>query len=173
MRRVIALLTVAVAACGTGDGGKWVPSGPGQITLGSIAKDGTWKSLSDGEEVKLEPGAQGGFHVWMKFRAHDVPPGDLTMLRTARRLTDNKLVLKSSGAQKMGAPGDDGLWELPAAVPMFMCPSPIGLSVVDLPIVFSIVLQDPAGKTIAENEITLLPRCPDDARAFCEKICTG
>ncbi len=73
----------------------------------------------------------------------------------------------------MGAPDASGDFELPAPLPMFMCPSPVGLSVIDVPIVFEITVEDSAGQASAHGAVTLVPRCPDANRAFCEQICTG
>ena len=148
--------------------------GPGALTLGSVMADGmTFRPISDGEDVTLVEGAQGGFHVWMKFRAKDVPAGPTTMFRTARRMTDDKLVLRSQTDTMVGAAGPDGTWEVPTPLPMFMCPSPVGLSVIDQPIVFRIELQDSSGQTMAAQHIALVTHCPDSSLAFCMRICTG
>jgi hypothetical protein len=123
-----------------------------------------------GQEVVLQPGAQGGFHVWMSFRVADMSPGRVSLARRAHRVSDGKSVLdllqpvdlESAGGQVGGGP-----------VPMFMCPSPIGLSVIDAPIVFELRVIE-SGVEKARGEITLTPRCPSDSqREFCERICTG
>ncbi len=56
---------------------------------------------------------------------------------------------------------------------MFMCPSPIGLSVIDRPIVFELAFHGEDGAALARQSITLVPRCPDGERDFCLRICTG
>jgi hypothetical protein len=164
-----ALLLAGLAGCAGGM--TEPPPGDGRLTLGTIAADGSFAPLTEGQDTTLVEGAQGGFHVWMKFRAHDVPAGDATLYRTAHRLSDEKLVLRTQGAQTMGAPDADGYWELPAALPMFMCPSPIGISVIDVPITFEIAVEGAGGR--ASGEVTLVPRCPAENADFCQRICTG
>jgi hypothetical protein len=149
------------------------PPGGGELVLGQAAADGSFVTLADGTDVTLVEGAQGGFHVWMKFRAHGVAAGPVTMHRTANRLSDDQLVLKTQGTTTMGAPDAEGWWELPAQMPMFMCPSPVGLSVIDQPIVYRIELDDASGAALASGEVTLVPHCPASAQAFCQQICTG
>jgi hypothetical protein len=56
---------------------------------------------------------------------------------------------------------------------MFMCPSPIGISVVDVPIYFTLRLSGAGDADLARAAITLVPRCPDAQRDFCTRICTG
>lgn len=149
------------------------PSGPGQLTLSSLHADGTPMELRDGQDVTLVEGAQGGFHVWMKFRSHDIPAGATTVERTAHRLSDDKLVLRSMTTMNVGPLDPAGDWEPIDPLPMFMCPSPVGLSVVEQPIVFRIALSDGAGKQLAASEVTLVPHCPAAQSEFCQRICTG
>lgn len=165
-----AVLLAALAGCG-GGGMMQPPPGDGNLTLGTIAADGSFAPLAEGQDATLVEGAQGGFHVWMKFRARDVPAGDATLYRTAHRLSDDKLVLRTQGVQTMGPPGADGYWEVPAPLPMFMCPSPIGISVIDVPIVFEIAVEGAGGR--ASGQVTLVPRCPSANADFCQRICTG
>lgn len=167
------VFVAAIALLVTGCGGPSMPLGPGQLTLSSVGADGTPLPLTDGQNVTLVEGAQGGFHVWMRFRAHDVPVGAMTVERTAHRLADDQLVLRSMMDMTVGAPDSAGDWAPIDPLPMFMCPSPIGLSVVDQPIVFRIALTDGNGADLAASEVTLVPHCPDAQRAFCERICTG
>jgi hypothetical protein len=49
-----------------------------------------------------------------------------------------------------------------------MCPSPIGIAVVDVPIVFQLRM---AGDVT--QSVTLVPHCPVEQRDFCNRICTG
>ena len=70
-------------------------------------------------------------------------------------------------------PGDDGWWTAPSPIPMFMCPSPIGLSVVDVPIELTLRLLGAGDAELARAAVTVTPRCPDAQRDFCERICTG
>ncbi len=172
MGRALAL-ALCLAGCGAAPA-PTPPSGPGQLTLGSLLPDGSAvMPLPDGMDVTLVEGAQGGFHVWMDFRSHDVAPGELTLERTAHRLSDDQLVLRTKAPLTVGAPDEAGDWELPMPLPMFMCPSPVGLSVIDQPIVFRMRLLDGTGAEQAASDVTLVPHCPDGAREFCERICSG
>jgi hypothetical protein len=146
------------------------PPGPmssAVLVLGGVDANSQWVDLTDGQDVTLVEGAQGGFHVWMKWRVSDMTGGTVTMQRTARRAEDGQLVLRTSGSVMVGAQQP---YESPDPMPMFMCPSPIGLSVIDRPIIFRVELEGFVAK-----EITLVPHCPSDPNqnAFCMKICTG
>ena len=128
--------------------------------------------MTDGQDAILIEGAQGGFHVWMQYAVRDVA-GSVTLERTAHRQGDGAIVLRYRGQVDVGAPDADGWWTAPAAIPMFMCPSPIGLSVVDVPIEFELRMLGDADVELARAAITLVPRCPDGQRDFCTRICTG
>ena len=129
--------------------------------------------LTDGQDDTLVEGAQGGFHVWMQYAVRDLPAGSVTLERTAHRVSDGAIVLRYRGEVDVGAPDADGWWTAPAPIPMFMCPSPIGLSVVDVPIEFALRLLGDGDVELARAAITLVPRCPDGQRDFCTRICTG
>jgi hypothetical protein len=168
MKRLGPALALACMACGAQPPpGEAAPS----LTLGTVGADGGWAPLVDGEDVTMVEGAQGGFHVWMKFRLMGVAPMHALELRTAHRAGDGALVLRAMGDADVGAV--DGAWETPAASPMFMCPSPIGLSVIDQPIQFEIALTDETGAAVASGEVALVPHCPAAQLDFCMKICTG
>lgn len=128
-------------------------------------------ALVDGQDDTLVPGAQGGFHVWMQYAVRDLAPGTFTLERSAHRASDGAVVLVYRGDVDIGAPDAGGWWTAPAPIPMFMCPSPIGISVVDVPLEFTLRLVGDA--ELARTSITLTPRCPDDQRDFCTRICTG
>ena len=132
-------------------------------------------TLTDGQDDTLVEGAQGGFHVWMQYAVRALPAGTYTLERTAHRASDGAVVLVFRGDVDIGAPapGDDGWWTAPAPIPMFMCPSPIGISVVDVPIDFTLRVLGPGDAELARAAITLVPRCPDAQRDFCTRICTG
>jgi hypothetical protein len=135
------------------------------LTLGFIDGDGAFVPYLDGEDVTLVEGAQGGFHVWMAYAyGGGVSDPSAKLSRGAERLSDGEIVLRTSAPAVLLRQSDP--------LPMFMCPSPIGLSVIDQPIVFSISLSNDAGP-IAAGTTTLVPRCPDANRDFCLRICTG
>lgn len=172
LRRAL-LLVPFLGACGAAPPD--VPPPPLQLALGGAARvDGAFLPLVDGQDVPLIEGAQGGFHVWMKYRLSGLDePRHFLVEKRAWRESDGKLVLRAMGSVDAGT----GDWELPEAMPMFMCPSPIGLRVVDETIVFQVTLTDEeAGAAAAQGQVPLVPRCPttpDDKQAFCLSICSG
>ncbi len=169
MRRILVL---ALAACGAD------PAVPGDaataaIVLGTVASDGTGFEPMTGDQP-LIPGAQGGFHVWLKYRVAGIAPGTVRVVRTVRRVADGRLILMTDGAQDIGAAGTDGWWELPAPVPSFMCPAPLGVRVNDELVRFDVTLVDPtSGATLVEGTADATPRCPADGdqAAHCLAIC--
>ncbi len=147
-------LLLALLAAGCGPGGDGAP----ELAL----EDDGFAPLVDGQEVSLVAGAQGGFHVWMNVRVHGAAPDPAVIARSAHRVADGALVLRSTTAVELDAAG-----VTLAPLPLFMCPSPVGLSVVDTPIRFELRLET------ARRAVTLVPRCPPEARELCLKICTG
>lgn len=168
-----ALLIPLLAGLLTGCGGT-MPPGMGSVALGTTALDGTGFLPLQGNQTLVE-GAQGGFHVWLKYRVRGMAPGEVDVKRTVRRISDNRLILTTEGQVQVGAAGADGYWELPNALPSFMCPTPIGVRVQDEPVVFDVVISTEDGMTVlGQGTAEATPRCPTDAQqAFCEKICDG
>ena len=104
--------------------------------------------------------------AWRPRRSH--------VHRESRRVSDDALVLLADGTQDVGTPGDDGWWELPTALPSFMCPTPIGINVIDERIVFQVTLTTMDGPPLAKSSAEATVHCPDGAQAaFCAKICSG
>ncbi len=164
-----ACLLALLSATGC-DGPQPGPAGSSaSLTLGGAAADGSFVKLDDGQTVSLVAGAQGGFHVWLNWLLDGAPPGDATLERTAHRVSDDAIVLRVTGDVTL-APNTDAS---DGPIPMFMCPTPIGISVLDQPIVYRLTFRDGAGAEIAHQEITLVPHCPADDVAFCQQICTG
>jgi hypothetical protein len=168
----VSLLLLAPAGCG----GEEDPPAQGELQAGSSAADGSgFVDVVDGDEVELIPGSQGGFHVWINVRVHGAA-GALYVERDARRVSDDALVLRGL-PQPVEVPAQAMVdwWESPAAGPAFMCPSPIGIQVFDEEIEYTVRLLAADGDTVlAEDQIVLLPRCPDgDQHDFCLQICSG
>jgi hypothetical protein len=141
------------------------------VTLGTTALDGTGFLPLTGDQT-LVPGAQGGFHVWLKYRLDGMAVGKLHVKRTVRRVSDDALILTTDGIEEV-----DGMpFELDRALPSFMCPTPIGVRVMDEPVKFDVRFKSEAGAPLGEGTATATPRCPpkDDAQAeFCARICAG
>src|SRR5262249_6328176 len=99
--------------------------------------------------------------------------GDVTIERRATRVSDGALVLRDDGAAAIGAPDADGYFQPAQPVPMFMCPSPVGISVIDTPIRLELTIRRADDSSAVQAGVEVIPVCPDDARDFCERICTG
>jgi hypothetical protein len=169
VQRVVAFILLAGCSAPP-PGGHAVPDlAPPPVAAGEM----TVLTLTDGQDDTLVEGAQGGFHVWMQYAVRDLPAGTYTLERSAHRASDGAVVLVFRGDVDIGAPAADGWWTAPAPIPMFMCPSPIGISVVDVPIDFTLRLSDAGDSEQARAAITLVPRCPEAQRDFCTRICTG
>ena len=96
------------------------------------------------------------------------------MHRESRRVSDHALVLLADGTQEVGAAAADGWWELPAALPSFMCPTPIGISVIDQRIVFDVTFTSMDGAPLATASAEATVHCPDAPQGtYCTNICSG
>ena len=167
MRSGLALVALLV-----GCGGEPIP-GTASVTLGTSAPDGSGFFELSGDQP-LIPGAQGGFHIWIKYRMTGMPAGKCKLRRTARRVSDGRLVLQSEHAETVGEPGREGYWEVPYAVPSFMCPTPIGVNVIGERIGFDIEVSATDGTRLADARAEATPYCPSDAQGeFCQRICSG
>jgi hypothetical protein len=174
----VAIALAALAGCGAG-GGTTAPadmtrSAVAEILLGGTAADGSGFVPMGGDQT-LVPGSQGGFHVWLKYRVAGMPIERLKVHRETRRVDDHALILLTDGTQEVGAPGPDGYWELPTALPSFMCPTPLGITVIDQRVVFTVDIASPGGEPLAHGTAEATVRCPttgSDAE-FCARICSG
>ena len=170
------LLAIACALGGCGGSGMQPPPGDAMLTVGTAAApDGSGWAALDGDAT-LVPGAQGGFHVWLKYRVAGMAPEKVKVHRESHRVSDDALVLLTDGTQDVGAPapGNDGWWELPQALPSFMCPTPIGINVIDERIVFEVTLSTMDDQPLAKSSAEATVHCPDGTQApFCAKICSG
>jgi hypothetical protein len=171
MRALATLLLLLAPACGGAPPNP--PPGDQVLALGTLAPDGGYLPLVDGQDATLVEGAQGGFHVWMKFLLPEPSPMHVHVSRTAHRASDGQLVLRSTGTLDIPEMPPGMMWESPDPTPMFMCPSPVGIRVVDESIVFEVGFSDDSGAEVAHGSVTLVPRCPDAQLAFCMRICTG
>ena len=182
-QHILAATAVALtAACGGPspevgpDGGDAdAATAVGELRLGGAAADGLgFVELTDGEDVELIGGAQGGFHFWTGYRLRGFM-GEVRVERSARRVRDGALVLRAP-TQVFEVPEDamEGWWERPEAVASFMCPAPVGIRVYDEELVLHTVIRNRDQDLLAEDELGVIPRCPTgDLEAFCLDICDG
>jgi len=179
---VWSVVAAALAPLGCAPAPTMTPPPPAAVASATLAvgapagSDGAGGALIpfvDGQEVELVAGAQGGFHVWLEYALRDLPAAVYTLERDATRVSDGAVVLRYVAPVEVAAPAVDGWWAAPAPIPMFMCPTPIGISVVGEPIALVLRVLDDAGAERARAGITLVPRCPDTQRDFCVRICSG
>jgi len=143
------------------------------LELGGSDEDGSGFVELAGDRPLVQ-GAQGGFHVWVKFRISGMASQKVKVVRTARRAADGALVLKSAPITEEIGAENEAVWELPMAMPAFMCPTPVGVRVADQSIVFTLAIEDLDGVRLVETSATATPRCPPGPQAeFCTRICDG
>lgn len=147
---------------------------PVEVTLGGANLDMSGFTTLDGD-VTMVAGGQGGFHVWVKYRIAGAAEEKVTVNYTARRISDGRLILRSSSIVVMlGPPGSEGYWESPFPIPAFMCPSPLGVVVENQPLVFTFEVRDGDGALRGGATATFTPHCPSDSQAtHCVAICNG
>jgi hypothetical protein len=179
------LLTLALpllAACGS-EGSGPLPAQPvGKLELGTGALTGEpgFVSVSEGADVPLAAGAQGGFHVYVNVRldadgAQRVGPAPV-LNRSARRVSDGTLVSRSRQRVELGASASaPGSFESLFSIPLFLCPTPVGVEVAGQ----LLELELTAGQSDDDPDpmvarLRFVPRCPDDGgEEFCRSICSG
>jgi hypothetical protein len=143
------------------------------VTVGGANADMSGFVTLDGD-VMLVPGGQGGFHVWVKYRVTGAGAERVNIAYTARRVSDSRLILTNKISAELGAPGSEGYWESPVPIPAFMCPSPLGITVQDQPMVFDFQVRDDADGVRGAATATFTPHCPEgDQAAHCVAICNG
>ncbi len=173
----IGLTLAALCACGGGENEPPPPDPPldGALMLGSAAATGSgFVDITDGDEVELVPGAQGGFHIWTTLRVKGTS-GELFLAREARQVSDGTLVLLALD-QYIDVPSDamTDWWERDEATPSFMCPAPIGVRIFDTELALTAQLKTADGTIVAEDHVVVTPVCPTgDSEAFCLRVCDG
>jgi len=138
------------------------PNAPGPLSHTVALFDHDGAPYQDGQDVTLVAGAQGGYHVWLSYSMTSPPSGELNLARMVYRVSDEQLVLRFQTSI-------DGN---PSPLPMFMCPVPVGLPVLDRPIRYELHFSDDKDE-IAEGAVTLVPHCPADSIDVCQRICSG
>lgn len=144
---------------------------PVKLTIGAPNDAGGMSPLADGQDIALAPGAQGGFHVMLELETHGLGAGAVWIERTAHRVSDGAVVLRYKDQTDV-TPAADDTW-LSGGIRTFMCPTPIGVSIVDVPIAYQMRLLRDDGSELARAGVRLVPRCPSTQQDFCRRICTG
>jgi hypothetical protein len=146
-----------------------VTTGPSSIVLvGAPEEAGSAvEGLADGDRRALVRGAQAGFHLWINVRASGLCPAGV---RVARRVVDAEtgtvLLAQADRTDLVAAPASpiDGAPEIPGthqlahALPLFLCPHPLGAHVRERPMRVEVTLTDARGLTVSAAR-PLVPVC--------------
>lgn len=183
LARPVFILALVFSGCGGGPDKEMKPDPVyGPLTIGGGPDDGApgFVPLTEGQDVMLVPGAQGGFHVYLNVRVEEKSMGEdqtLYLDRKARRVDTNELVSQNRQLMMFTETSSSGaVFETVKPMLMFLCPAPLGIRVNDQPLLVRVqgLLDDQDDEPIAEGTTTLTPRCPDgEKHEFCLKICSG
>lgn len=173
---VAAAVALVAAGCGgparsSPDASATPDAASDRLVLGTAAADGRGFAPFAADQVLVE-GIQGGFHVWLKIRVTAMPPGIATLHRTLHRAADGQLLLDARTALQIGA-ADGDTWEQPSPLPLFLCPTPPGVAIVDQGVQLEVALDDPAAGAPLTARAAFNVHCPDDARTSCLALCSG
>ena len=172
---------VASAGCGTDDPPPDQPdAGPDaiEVIVGGADRDGLgYVELTDGQDVELRPGAQGGFHVWINLELRGMS-GDLYVEREARRESDGQLVLAATrNLLVVPEEAETTFWHDDRGAAAFMCPAPVGIQIYDTRLRITARItngeRDDEKIVFGEGSVAVVPRCPADDLEFCQDICSG
>tara|TARA_R110002096_G_scaffold16898_9_gene57896 strand:- start:4338 stop:4868 length:531 start_codon:yes stop_codon:yes gene_type:complete len=170
----IAAASLFASACAPGEEEEPLPFiADMQIGLSTNGSEG-FMEVSDGADVQLASGAQGGYHVWTTPRFRGAM-GTLYLDREARRVSDGTLMLRASRLV-IDVPEDamDDWWREQQAIPSFMCPAPVGLQAFDVEVEFTFTLRNEDEELLAEDSLVVIPRCEGgDNGDFCRNVCSG
>lgn len=151
----------------------------GTLLIGTApSSDGTgnFVEVSNGGDILLHPGAQGGFHIYVHVRLDNESlarmEGQPLLERTARVVQNGLLASRASNRVNMMIPSStDGFSELEQSIPLFLCPTPVDVTVANEPILLEIEATGEEGVSV-QGSLEVIPRCPDDAQGeFCRRIC--
>lgn len=169
---------LALTACGTEPPDPPPPPPNFNLAIGTGAAGGTpgFLPISDGQELTLEPGAQGGFHVYVNVRLDPDgvgAVGDFPIIaREARRVSTGQLVSKAQHKVRLTAGGNN--FDTEKSIPLFLCPTPVGIPVADEMLELKVEVRATEDGDPITGTIRFLPRCPaGDQNTFCQRICFG
>lgn len=123
--------------------------------------------ISDGQEVTLYPGIQGGAHVWLHARLTGLCP---TRAAFDRRVVDartDELVTIQRGPVEF-VPRSTGGFELERPVQMSLCPDPFGRALDGAALRFVVTAEERGGPR-TDAQVGFVASC--DGVAACETFC--
>ena len=163
MKSVWPIVLLAVLGLGCG------PSRALKVIVESAGLDGTQPQPMAADST-LTPGSQGGFHVWVNVRLTGATAARTRIKHTIRRKSDGTLF--STGERTVDVVAGE-TWESSPAWPAFVCPSPLGINILNVPAVIKLELSTIEGVALGSGEATTTFACPAAQQAFCESICQG
>ena len=176
------LLACAAIACGpVDDSPEPPPPGTVIIELGSamdaLSGDGGFRAVSDGTELPLRQGSQGGLHVYINIKIPTDTVGQTSdfpaIYREARRVSDGELVSRLRHKTKLVA-SSTSAYETEQSLSLFLCPTPVGIGIGEELLELTIdVMPDYDEEPIAQGKLRFTPVCADDSEEFCRRICFG
>lgn len=169
---------------GAMDGGLDGGTQTGTLYIGTATTSGTdpktlvYAPLQAGAELTLEPGAQGGFHVFMHLQVDDFAIAGMgerpLVQRWARRVDTGELVSRASRTHLFVPSDVPGRVQIDGAVPLFLCPTPVGIEVAEQPLELEVQISADQDSEGVKGKLQFTPRCPEgDQRQFCLNICFG
>jgi hypothetical protein len=83
------------------------------------------------------------------------------------------MILEAETTLQVGA-ATDGTWQQPSPLPLFLCPTPNDVAVVDQTVRTDVTVTgaDPGDDRLTATA-TFTVHCPDDTRAVCLQLCSG
>lgn len=159
------------------------PRAPLSLFLGTVPAqqtgDNRWIDFINGGPAELVPGAQGGFHVWLLYRigGNNVPQ-QVQVQRIADRIaqggTRQRVLTVNTQLELPAQP----LWESPMPQPSFMCPTPLGVNILDAPVELEVHISEAkqGGMLLCAARVLFQPVCPpptDPLHDRCLAICQG
>ncbi|MEK6607257.1 MAG: hypothetical protein AABZ30_06300 [Myxococcota bacterium] len=186
--RILTLAAATWSACGGGGGeaeseaeaeaeaeSEAEAEGEGELVVGAGDPDApVFDPLPDDGTIPLFPGPQGGYHVYLQFRARGL---DATSVWIDRRLidADSGLVLVELREARALVDAGDGWRGIESGVQTNLCPSDIpGWALHDRAFDLGVVLtdMDDEARTI-ETKREIRPSCPDGDDACTDDYCIG
>lgn len=144
----------------------------GAVALGTLVSATRPTFMVLPAQLELQPGAQGGFHVELAFRVAGHIEPQAVFNHRLTRVRDGVLVSKGTRTFDV-APDATGTWLSPDSVPLFLCPTPIGVNVVDEALNFEVTVSRRPGLLLGRVTVQAVVTCPAGARALCESVCRG
>ena len=139
----------------------------GTLQLGVALSDTDPKFVAMPTEVVLHSGAQGGFHVPVMYKVTAQREDAALFEHTVRRSRD--LALVSRGSRTLDVSGNP--WVTSQPIPVFMCPTPVGINIIGEELTFEVTVTSSAGVVLSRESAKTSLRCP--MTTFCESICKG